>query len=121
MVKEAIGAVAILKNKGIEAFLVNARFIKPLDSQLLKFIADNFKLIITIEEGCLTGGFGSAVLEFYESQDISDKVKVKRLGIPDLFPTFAKKEQLLKIYGLDSVSIAEKTINTLKEEVLWQK
>jgi len=121
MVKEAHEAVNFLKRKDIDIFLVNARFIKPLDEELLKFIGDNFKLIITIEEGVLAGGFGSAVLEFYESIDYLDKIKIKRIGIPDKFSTFANRRQLLKLHELDSDSISNKITNILREELLWKK
>lgn len=108
MVKEAVKAVKLLESKNIDVALINARFIKPLDEELFKSIAGKFKLIVTIEEGVMAGGFGSAILEFYERTGLMDKVKIKILSIPDEFSTFASREALFEIYGLDGKSIAEK-------------
>ncbi len=136
MVREAMQASEILARKGIQTFLVNARFIKPLDEELLAFIGDRFKLIATVEENVLSGGFGSAVMEFYEKKNCldktsslkgigeyvsMDKVTIKRFGIPDEFSTFASRRQLLDLYGLNGAAIARSLENMLKKEVLWQK
>ncbi len=121
LVKEAISAGEILKSKGIDIFLVNARFIKPLDSDLLKFIADNFKLIITLEEGVITGGFGSAILEFYEKAEYKEKLKIRCFGIPDEFSTFASRQKLLELYSLKSHLLAEQWEKMFQKEILWQK
>ena len=106
MVKVALECLSLLKDKSIS--LVNARFIKPLDEKLLDKLAQNFKTIIVLEEGSLSCGFGSAVLEYYESKELLDKVKLIRVGLPDEFIPSAKREKLFEIYGLDAVSLAEK-------------
>ncbi|MCM8823449.1 MAG: 1-deoxy-D-xylulose-5-phosphate synthase [Candidatus Omnitrophica bacterium] len=116
MVKEAYEAVNLLQDKGLSVFFVNARFIKPLDEELLDFIGANFKFVVTVEEGILNGGFGSAILEFYERRDCLGRLNIKRLGITDEFSTFASREQLLEIYGLDSKSIAKRVLDIFKEE-----
>ena len=121
MVKEAVVAADILSRKGIGAFLVNARFAKPLDEDMLLFAGDNFNTVVTLEEGVLAGGFGSAVLEFYEKKGYLGKVTVKRLGIPDEFSTFASRRKLLELYGLTAAWIADVLENSFKKEVLWQK
>lgn len=121
MVKPALECAALLKKDGIDIFLVNARFIKPLDTELLKYIAGNFKFILTIEEASLNGGFGSAVIEFYEKEGLLDRVRLTRAGFPDEFIPAAKREELLRMYGLDAASLASRIRKLVKEEVLWQK
>lgn len=121
LVSEAIKASESLKREGINPFLVNARFIKPLDEELLGSLVNKFELIVTLEEGVLGGGFGSAVLEFYEKHNLLDKVNIKCLGIRDEFPTFAKRDQLLRLYKLDGQSIYHQILKMVKKEVLWSK
>lgn len=75
------------------------RFVKPLDEELLHEVFSKFNKVITVEDGCLTGGFGSAVLEFMEQNDYS--VTVKRLGIPDEFIEQGEQPELYKICGFD--------------------
>ena len=117
MVKVGLECVKLLKEEGIRASLVNARFIKPLDEELLKSLASQLDLILTLEESSLACGFGSAVLEFYESQGLLDKVELVRAGFPDEFITLAKREKLLSIHGLDAVSLAKEIKARLREKV----
>jgi len=83
MVDEALKAAKELKKKKVNVSVVNVRFIKPLDSSLILSLAKNTRNILTVEENALDGGFGSAVLELLEKNNI--KSNVKRLGIPDRF------------------------------------
>ncbi|HBR21808.1 MAG TPA: 1-deoxy-D-xylulose-5-phosphate synthase, partial [Nitrospiraceae bacterium] len=83
-VHPALGAAERLEKEGIKASVINARFIKPLDKELISSIAKNIKRMLTIEENMIAGGFGSAVLEYLNSVDIPD-IKIKILGIPDEF------------------------------------
>ena len=108
MVRIARDCCSLLSKVGISATLVNARFIKPLDKNLLKEMALNHELIVTLEEGTLASGFGSAVLEFYQEQNLLDKVQLIRAGFPDEFIPAARREDLLKMYGLDSKSLFER-------------
>ncbi len=94
-----------LGKEGKSVFLVNPRFVKPLDEACLLEIAEKTDLIITLEEGIKPGGFGESVLEFYHSRDLFNKVRVVNLGLPDSFITFGKRERLLEIYGLGEESI----------------
>jgi 1-deoxy-D-xylulose-5-phosphate synthase len=121
MVKISLECLILLKQDGIYPFLVNARFIKPLDEELLRYLANNFKFIVTLEEGALHCGFGSAVMEFYEKEGLQDKVKLIRAGFPDEFIVAAKREQLLKMYGLDAYSLANRLKRVIKEEILWPR
>ncbi|MBF0329019.1 MAG: 1-deoxy-D-xylulose-5-phosphate synthase [Nitrospirae bacterium] len=103
-VKTALGAAALLKNDDISACVVNARFVKPIDKNMLSSLALKFKKIITVEENIIAGGFGSAVLEYLNASGFSD-VKVKLLGIPDEFVEHGAQKILRKKYGLDEEGI----------------
>jgi len=105
MVWSACAAAGLLFSEGIKTSLVNARFIKPLDEELLRSLAAKTKKFVTLEEGVLEGGFGSAVLEFFDREKIND-VSVKMIGLPSKFIEHGKKDELLKIYGLDAQGIA---------------
>lgn len=105
MVNTALIAGSILSKKGIEPMIINARFIKPLDSELLEEIVRTSRKIFTIEEGVTSGGFGSAVLEFFERENITG-VKVRCLGLPDEFIEHGARKELLRKYHLTSDGIA---------------
>jgi 1-deoxy-D-xylulose-5-phosphate synthase len=92
-------------NQGIPATVVNARFVKPLDAELLCSLATEIKLLITVEENALLGGFGSAVLELFEEKRIG-AVQVKRLGIPDSFVEHGPQDILRHKYGIDAQGIS---------------
>jgi 1-deoxy-D-xylulose-5-phosphate synthase len=103
-----------LEKDGISTMLVNARFIKPIDRDLLISVASKVKRIITIEENVLAGGFGSAVLELLDNAEVSN-VKVRRLGIPDEFIEQGNQAELRKKYGLDEKGIYQAALSLLKE------
>jgi len=96
---------ALLENEGISAAVVNARFVKPLDKKLLEDLSKKIKRFITLEEGVIEGGFGSAVLEFLEEENIWD-VEVKRIGLPSAFIEHGSREQLFRKYNLTPAGIA---------------
>jgi 1-deoxy-D-xylulose-5-phosphate synthase len=100
----ALSAADALQQEGIHVRVINARFIKPLDQELLMETARSLKKIITIEENVLMGGFGSAVLELFEKSSIYD-VQVKRLGIPDEFVAHATQAEQRSLYGIDEAGI----------------
>ena len=79
------------------------RFLKPLDETMLHEIAKKFKQIVTIEDGVIQGGFGSAVLEFMS--DNGYNIRVKRLGIPNTFVEHGTPEELYNMLGLDADGI----------------
>ena len=105
MVYPAIEATKNLEKDGIEATLVNARFVKPLDSELILALAETKRVIVTVEEAYLAGGFGSAVMELLEENNLLDKVKVVRMGVPDRVITHGDPKLLLAKYGLDADGI----------------
>ena len=94
-----------LAKSGIEATVVNARFVKPLDAGLLLALARTKRLIVTVEEAYLAGGFGSAVMELLEENGLLDTVKVVRMGVPDRIITHGDPKLLLAKYGLDADGI----------------
>lgn len=107
MVQSALAASELLEKRGIKAGVINARFVKPLDEALLRQIARDVRVIVTIEDNALTGGFGSAVLECLNSQHLN-WVKVLRLGIPDKFIEHGTRSELLGLYGLTPEKIADR-------------
>lgn len=98
-------AAALLADKGIAAGVVNARFVKPLDGQLIRQLARDKGIIITVEDNVLAGGFGSAVLEYINAQHLN-WVKVLRLGLPDKYIEHGPRNHLLARHGLDHQGIA---------------
>ena len=105
MVQEAIKAAEILKAKGINATVVNARFIKPLDEQLIVDVASRCGKVVTAEEGHVLGGFGSGVLEVLSHNNL--QIPVKILALPDRFFDHGKRVDMLKSVGLSAEGIAE--------------
>lgn len=98
-------AADILDKDGISATLINCRFLKPLDQTLLNEILSNFKLVVTVEEGSLTGGFGQYIIG-YKDEHGYDGVAMRHLGLPDVFISHGKCSELLKDAGLDVEGIA---------------
>jgi 1-deoxy-D-xylulose-5-phosphate synthase len=105
MVEPCKSAAAILAGKEISASVINARYIKPLDEQAIRQLARDTGIIVTVEDNMLAGGFGSAVLEYINSQNLN-WVKVLRLGLPDKFIEHGQRGQLLTQHGLDDQGIA---------------
>jgi 1-deoxy-D-xylulose-5-phosphate synthase len=101
----ALEASRILAEEGIRATVVNARFVKPLDRELILKAASRTGVLLTVEENALAGGFGGAILELLESAGMFD-VKVKRIGIPDRFIEHGSQGQLRADLGLDAAGIA---------------
>jgi 1-deoxy-D-xylulose-5-phosphate synthase len=99
---------------GIDAMVVNARFAKPLDAELILDVANYTKKVVIVEENVLSGGFGAAVLELLEKAEASD-VKVERLGIPDEFVTHGKQDFLRSLYHLDAPGIARECADFLAQ------
>jgi len=114
MVYPAMEAAKNLEKDGIEATVVNARFVKPLDSELILALAQSKRLIVTVEEAYLAGGFGSAVMELLEENSMLDTVKVVRMGVPDRIVTHGDAKLLLAKYGLDADGIYQKVRETIE-------
>ncbi len=104
MVRDALKAAEILAAEGLSVEVVNARFIKPLDEAYLSESLPRFPLALTVEEGALQGGFGSAVLEWKESAGAS--TRILRLGLPDRFIPHGPRGVLLAELGLSTEGLA---------------
>lgn len=113
-VEECKIASEILSKQGIRAGVVNARFVKPLDEECIRRVAREAGLIITVEDGCLIGGFGSAVAEFLSDRQMK-WVKLLRLGFPDEFIEHGTRAQLMEQYGLSATTIAAKASAFFRE------
>ena len=116
MVQSAAQAAEKLAEQGISAGVVNMRFVKPLDKDLLLVQAKEYGKIVTLEEGVLQGGVGSAVLEALNEAQLLTKCRVLALGIPDEFVLHGDKKLLMKDLGLDVETIADKIAALVKEE-----
>ncbi|HEY3346059.1 MAG TPA: 1-deoxy-D-xylulose-5-phosphate synthase [Nitrospirota bacterium] len=103
MVEPSVEAAGALAEKGYSVGVVNARFIKPLDRELVISLAKAGR-IITVEENVLAGGFGSSVLELLEEAGVSSRVK--RIGVPDIFVEQGTQAQIRSRLGLDAEGIA---------------
>ena len=102
-VQNAINAIAQEQDNAYLPAHYDMRFLKPLDEEIMKMVAEKYDHIITIEDGSLNGGFGSAILEWVADNGFSKKVT--RLGIPDKFIEHGAPAQLYKLVGLDVESI----------------
>ncbi|MBW3600816.1 MAG: 1-deoxy-D-xylulose-5-phosphate synthase, partial [Planctomycetes bacterium] len=103
---ECIAAAEMLRDEGLDITVVNARFIKPLDSETILPLVRDLPFVATVEEGCLMGGFGSAVLEAAGDAGI-DAGRLRRLGIPDHFIEHGERSELLTDLSLDPADIAQ--------------
>ena len=108
MVQTATQVAEILSEHGQEATVINARFVKPLDTELILPLARRIGKVVTLEEGCLMGGFGSAVAETLLDNDIL--VQIKRFGVPDILVDHAQPNESKADLGLSSPQIAETII-----------
>jgi 1-deoxy-D-xylulose-5-phosphate synthase len=111
----ALAAALKLKDEGISVRVINARFVKPLDEELLRDTVKSIKRIITVEENVLMGGFGSAILELLEETGVRDVI-VKRLGIRDEFVEHASQTELRRMYGIDERGIMDAARSIMGEE-----
>lgn len=103
-VHPAIAAARELATEGLRALVVDARFVKPLDEELIAELAAQTGRVVTVEEGCLRGGFGSAVLEALAARDLHPQVR--RLGLPDRFIEHGDADVQRHELGIDAAGIA---------------
>ncbi len=116
MVYPGMQAAEILNEHGIEATVINARFVKPLDTDLIVPLAKQIGQVVTLEEGCLMGGFGSAVAEALLDADVV--VPVKRIGVPDELVDHATPDESKTTLGLTSQQIAENILQAFFKKEL---
>jgi len=106
-----------LEEIGIHVAVINGRFLKPLDGDLLCEWAKRIGMVVTVEENVLQGGFGSAVLELFQERGLSS-VQVKRLGIPDLFVEHGPQSLLREKYGIDEKGIFKELKEMIEQNKL---
>ncbi len=116
MVYPSLQAAEILSEHGIEATVINARFAKPLDTELILPLAKKIGRVVTLEEGCVIGGFGTAVAEALLDADIV--VPVKRIGVPDILVDHATPDESKAELGLTSRQIAERVLQAYFQQQL---
>ncbi|MBI2831356.1 MAG: 1-deoxy-D-xylulose-5-phosphate synthase [Chloroflexi bacterium] len=120
MVYPALDAAAKLAKEGIECAVVNARFAKPLDTELILRLAAKTGNILTIEENTLAGGFGSAVTQLVQHSNL-EGTKVSCVGLPDEFIEHGTQQLLRAKFGLDAEGIARRVISSFGERSLPAK
>jgi 1-deoxy-D-xylulose-5-phosphate synthase len=106
-----------LRQQGLDFGVINARFIKPLDSETILRAIEQAGVVITVEEGCLMGGFGSAVLEAAGDAGV-DARHVRRLGIPDQFVEHGEREELLADLSLDVDGLVRTALEMSRQPAL---
>jgi 1-deoxy-D-xylulose-5-phosphate synthase len=111
----SLHAAERLSEVGIQATVINTRFLKPLDGNLLCHWAKRIGRVLTVEENVLQGGFGSSVLELFQERGLIS-IQMKRLGIPDIFVEHGPQALLRKKYGIDENGIFKGAIEMFKEE-----
>jgi 1-deoxy-D-xylulose-5-phosphate synthase len=120
MVEYSLKAALKLKEQGISCEVINMRFAKPLDTEMLDKVAEKFQKVITLEENNLPGGFGSAVAEYFISKNYKNDLQF--IGIPDKFVDHGTQEELHHILGIDSDGIVKRVkefiqLDKIKHEV----
>ncbi|UBM57460.1 1-deoxy-D-xylulose-5-phosphate synthase [Marinilongibacter aquaticus] len=113
---QAAEAIEKLEKEGLEIAHYDLRFVKPLDEKMLHEVFQQFDKVITVEDGCLMGGTGTAVMEFMADQGYS--AKLKRLGIPDRLVEHGEQEELQAECGFDAEGIRLACLEMLVEKKL---
>jgi 1-deoxy-D-xylulose-5-phosphate synthase len=111
-VPAALAAADALAREGISAAVVDARFVKPLDTALFGALARRLGIVVTVEDHALAGGFGSALLELFAER--APATRVVRLGLPDRFVDHAEQDAQCKQVGIDAESIARAAVEALR-------
>lgn len=114
MVYPSMQVAEILSEHGIEATVINARFAKPLDTELILPLAQRIGRVVTLEEGCLPGGFGSAIAESLLDADIA--VPLTRIGIPDKLVDHATPDESKADLGLTPPQMAERILKLFSRQ-----
>jgi 1-deoxy-D-xylulose-5-phosphate synthase len=113
MIGTALRARDILASRGLSATVVNSRFIKPMDRDMLRELRASFPLLITVEENSLIGGFGDGVLEALSEEGL-ELDGVARAGLPDEFVSHGSQRKLLEEVGLTPERLAEIALQRIK-------
>lgn len=116
MVHPSLKAAEMLSEHGLQATVINARFAKPLDTELILPLAQRIGKVVTVEEGCIMGGFGSGLAEALLDHDVN--VPVMRIGIPDILVDHATPDQSMTDLGLTPSQISERILNKFGSKVI---
>ncbi len=111
MVKDAVKVKELLAAKGIDAGLVNARFVAPVDTEMLDQLAKEYDLVVTMEENVLSGGFGQACLAYYENK--GETVPVITVGVPDVYVEHGSVDVLKASLHMDPEAVTARIIEKL--------
>ncbi|MCD8021328.1 MAG: 1-deoxy-D-xylulose-5-phosphate synthase [Clostridiales bacterium] len=114
IMEECVGALELLKEQNVRAGLVNVRFIRPIDREMLHGLAGKYRLIVTVEENVLSGGFGSAVSMFLHENEYDNTLLT--LGIPDCFVEHGSVAWQRNMAGIDAASIAGSIMKKVRKE-----
>ncbi|MBN2570694.1 MAG: 1-deoxy-D-xylulose-5-phosphate synthase [Ignavibacteriales bacterium] len=114
MVNYSLKAKEILGKQNIDCEIINMRFVKPLDTEMLDYIATKFDKVVTLEENSIIGGFGSGVVEYFSEKGYSNKIL--RVGLPDKFIEHGTINELHKLLKIDTEGIVERVQNFLKNK-----
>jgi 1-deoxy-D-xylulose-5-phosphate synthase len=109
MVAPAVESAKKLALQGIETTVVNARFVKPIDTELIIDIATRIKRIVTVEENTLSGGFGNYVNDAVRQAALRDVI-IRNVGLPDVFIEHGRQDFLRSKYGLDAAGIVNQVL-----------
>lgn len=109
---DCLAAAEVLRDEGLSVGVVNARFVKPIDGEVMRRALTECGTVVTVEEGALAAGFGSALTEFAADNGL-DTSHVRRLGLPDKFIEHGERAELLADFKLDSCGIAETVRNSV--------
>lgn len=118
MVETAVEVCDSLREQGYQPSLINARFVKPLDEDLLQELAEGHRLIVTLEEGVITGGFGQIVATWYEMRGVRD-VQVYPVALPDQFIEHGSVEILREKYRISAERIIERILLQISRNAGW--
>jgi len=113
-VREAIQARTLLKKDNIQATVVNCRYVKPLDEELILSLAEQIPKLVTIEENVLQGGFGSAVLESIHNNG-RFSCRIKRIGVQDTFVEHGPQTALRSRQGIDAEAIVQAALSIVEK------
>ncbi len=113
MVKTAVAAREILKSKGVKVSLVNARFVKPIDTDVIDRLSSKHSLLVPMEENVASGGYGEKVIEYVKEKGLS--LKVLPISIPDEYVEHGSVDLLKQEIGIDAQSVADRVMAALKK------
>lgn len=114
MVETAVEVCGRLRQQGYEPSLINVRFMKPMDEMLLQSLLEQHHLVVTMEEGVITGGFGQAVVAWYETQQ-NQTIRVYPVALPDQFIEHGSVETLREKYGISADRVTERILKQMEE------